>query len=112
MFKFPPLTAESLIMLPLAFGLDAASWLLLALGLDDFGLLDIVGVTFIGTWLFFKKGKAPQKGGGGLGLLEPIKKIFTGKYTKFLVPIFTEITPYLGAISPTWTLSVYFNLIE
>ncbi len=111
MFKFPPLTAESFIMLSLAIFIDLVSWLLLLCGLDDFGILDIIGTASIGTWLVFKKGKAPQKGGGGLGLLEPIKKIFTGKYTKLLVPIVIEIIPYLGTVSPTWFLSVYFNLI-
>jgi len=105
MFKFPPLTPETLLMLPLAGGIDLASVILVCFGLDDFGLLDIVGTSIIGTWLFFKKGKVLERKGTFL------RKIFTGKFTKFLVPIFGELIPYLGVL-PFWSLSVYFQLAK
>jgi len=41
-----------------------------------------------------------------------IRKLFTGRYLKFLTPFVNEIIPYWGTIMPSWTLSVYFNLSE
>lgn len=105
--KFPPLTPETLLILPLAVGIDLVSVILLCFGLDDFGLLDIIGTIFIGTWLFFRKGKPEAL----KGKKDFLTTVFTGKYTKFLVPIFGEIIPYLGVL-PFWSLSVYFNLTE
>jgi hypothetical protein len=107
MFKFPPLTPETLLMFPLAVGIDLASIILACFLLDDFGLLDIIGTTFIGGWLFFRKGKTGAlKDRGG-----DIRRLFTGKFSKFLVPIFGELIPYLGVL-PFWSLSAYFTLTE
>ena len=111
MFRFPPLTPETIIMLPWAVMLDATPWLLLLFGLDDFGILDFVGAITIGLWLFLRKGKARglrgRKSATGI-----IRKLFTGRYLKFLTPFLNEIIPYWGTIMPSWTLSVYFNLSE
>jgi len=103
--EFPKFSPETLLMLPLAVGIDLVSIILICFGLDDFGLLDIIGIVFIGGWLFFRKGKIVEKKKGFL------KRIFTGKFSKFLTPIFGEGIPYLG-ILPFWTLSVYYNLLE
>ena len=112
MFKFPPLTPETIIMLPWAVMLDAIPWLLLLFGLDDFGILDFVGAITIGLWLLLRKGKTSglrDKGRGPTGI---IRRLFTGRYLKFLTPFVNEIIPYWGTIMPSWTLSVYFNLTE
>jgi len=90
-------------MLPVAVGLDLASLFFLLFGLDDFGILDFVAIVVIGSWLFFKKGKAPSKRKSFM------RRIFSGRTSRFLVPIFGEIIPYLGLL-PFWTLSVYYNL--
>lgn len=103
--KFPKFTPETFLMLPLAIGIDLVSIILVCFGLDDFGILDIFGTAFIGGWLFFRKGKIPERKGSFL------RRIFTGKMSKFLVPIFGEIIPYLGVL-PFWSLSVYFNLTQ
>lgn len=105
--KIPPLTPETLLILPLAIGIDLASIILVCFGLDDFGILDFIGIIFIGSWLFFRKGKPEAL----KGKKDFLAKIFTGKYTKFTTPIFGEIIPYLGVL-PFWTVSVYFNLTE
>jgi len=110
--KPPPLTPETLTILPLAVGIDLASWLLLLIGLDDFGLLDIAGTTVVGTWLLIRRGKPSLGKKPQLDPLGLVRGIYTGRFTKFLTPIVNEITPYWGAIVPAWTLSVYFNLIE
>lgn len=105
MIKFPKFSAETFLILPLAIGIDLVSIILVFFLLDDFGLLDIIGTVFIGTWLFFKRGKIPKRRGSFL------RRIFTGKWNKFLTPIFGEIIPYLGVL-PFWSLSVYFQLTE
>ncbi|MDI6591546.1 MAG: hypothetical protein QME61_01205 [Patescibacteria group bacterium] len=105
MIKFPPFSAETFLILPLAIGIDLISIILLLFGLDDFGLLDIIGFIFIGTWLFFRRGKIPTRRGSFL------RRIFTGRWNKFLTPFFGEIIPYLGVL-PFWSLSVYFNLTQ
>lgn len=112
MFKFPPLTPETIIMLPWAVMLDAIPWLLLLLGLDDFGILDFVGAITIGLWLFLRKGETSGLRGKRKGATGIIRKLFTDKRLKFLTPFINEIIPYWGTIMPSWTLSVYFNLSE
>lgn len=101
LFHFPKFTPEAILLLPIAVGIDLASVFLLILDFDDFGILDVLGILVIGTWLFFKKEEIKRKGF--------LRRIFTGRTTKFLVPIFGEIIPYLG-ILPFWTLSVWYNL--
>lgn len=105
--KFPKLSPESVIMLPLALTIDLAGLVILLFGLDDLGILDLIGIAIIGTWMIFKSGKIRKPAGKG-GLL---KKAFTGKYSKFLLTIGIEEIPYIGGIAFCWTAAVYFALI-
>lgn len=104
--KFSP---ESLAMLVLAFGLDITGIVLLLCALDDFGLLDVVGIIFINSWLLMRGKKMIETRKGGI--TGALKKLFTHKWGKFALPTFTELVPYLGAF-PMWTLSVLCNLDE
>jgi len=102
--KFSP---ESLAMLVLSGAIDATGIVLLFCGLDDFGLLDPVGIIFINSWLIMKgKAKVETRKGGAVGFL---KKSFTHPWGKFALPTLTELVFYLGAL-PMWTLSVLSNL--
>ena len=112
MLKFPPLTPETIIMLPWAVMLDAIPWLLVLIGLDDFGILDFLGITTVGIWLLVRKGGTSDLRGKRKGPTGVIRKLFTSRYLKFLTPFLNEIIPYWGTIMPSWTLSVYFNLTE
>jgi len=94
-------------MLSLAFAIDLAGLVILCFGLDDAGILDLIGIAFIGSWMIFKSGKIKKPTGKG-GLL---KKAFTGKYSKFLLTIGIEEIPYVGGIAFCWTAAVYFALI-
>jgi hypothetical protein len=94
-------------MLSLAFAIDFIGFILLCLGLDDLGILDLIGMITIGGWMIFKSGKI-RKPTGKSGAL---KKVFTGKYSKFLVTFGVEEIPYIGGLSFTWTAAVYFTLI-
>jgi len=100
---------EGVIMLPLAVLLDLIGVILICLGLDDFFITDIVGILLIGGWMFLRSQtivvpeRAKQKVEKGL------KKLFRGKWSKFLTPIIGELIPYVGAL-PCWTLAVYYEL--
>jgi len=97
-------------MLPLAVGLDVVGIILLCLGLDDFGMTDAIGIVFINMWLILRN-KKPRNEQGRKGAIDSVRKVFTGKTTKFTVPMFGELIPYLGVL-PFWTLSVLFNLSD
>ena len=48
------LTPETLIMLPIAFFLDLCGLGLVVFGLDDLGLLDIIGIFIFFPWLLIR----------------------------------------------------------
>ncbi|MFA5086238.1 MAG: hypothetical protein WC468_01395 [Candidatus Paceibacterota bacterium] len=105
--KFTP---EAFFMLPLAVGLDVFGIILFCFGLDDFGMTDVIGIAIINFWLIMRN-KKPRNEMGRKGALQNVRNVFTGKYTKFAVPMFGELIPYLGVL-PFWTLSVLFNLSD
>ncbi len=98
-------------------------FLVIAILLDLFGivcfLLDIffgigeipswisdgVGIVFIDGWMLLRSGRieTPERAQKGL------RKLFRGKWKKFLTPIIGEVTPFVGVL-PFWSLSVYFEL--
>lgn len=102
------LSPATLIMLPLAIGLDVIGIILLCFGLDDLGITDIIGIVFIDTWLYFQRRKKAKNNSGLAGFF---KNLFTGNITKYIVPTAVELTPYVGAF-PTWTFSVLINLSQ
>ncbi len=107
------LSTAGVIILPLAIILDITGAILLCVGLDDFFLTDIIGIIFIGGWMLFRSGKVIEtpKRGGGLFRMDFLRKLFRGKYKRFLTPFIGEIILYLGAL-PFWSLAVYFELTE
>lgn len=105
--KFSP---EAFFMLPFALGLDSIGILLVCFGLDDFGITDIIGIVFINAWLLLR-GKKRIESQNKKGAMSDIKKVFTGKTSKFVIPSVAELVPYLGSL-PFWTISVLLNLSE
>lgn len=105
--KFTP---ESFIMIPLALGLDLAGIILVCFGLDDFGMTDMIGIVTIDLWLIIRNKKQKNQQ-GGKGVINNLRKLFTGDLTKIAAPTFGELIPYVGAL-PFWTLSVLFNLTD
>ena len=106
--KFPKPTPESLMILPLAVFIDLIGVIIVLFGADDFGILDIIGLCTIGAWQLFKAGKmtAPKVKKGSI-----LKKIFTGRWSRFFVTWGGEIIPYVGWL-PFWTWAVYFQLMQ
>lgn len=105
--RFPKFTPEFLILF-LAFLIDLGGVILILFGADDLGILDTVGICSIGLWQLFKTGKitAPSVKRGSF-----LRKIFTGKWSRFFVTWGGEFIPYIGAL-PFWTLAVYFQLVS
>lgn len=105
--KFGP---ELLIVLPLALGLDLAGFILLCAGIPDMGVILVIGTIFINSWLLLR-GKKPSDNKANQKF-KLIKKLFTGKFSKFLTPFIIEVIPYVSGAMFTWTLVVIMNLLE
>jgi len=105
--KFTP---ETFFMLPFAILLDIVGVIIFCFYLDDFGITDMIGIAIINSWLILRN-KKPRNESGKKGAIQDLRKIFTGKQSKFITPVLGEIIPYLGVL-PFWTLSVYFNLTD
>ena len=121
------LSPEGVIFLPLAILLDLIGIILIIFALDDFFILDIIGSTTIGIWIFSKTGVTPsppestgqkaeniaKKSGEAIEKAEKIAAK-AGKSGRWLRPILCslgEIVPYLGAL-PFWTYLVYKTLTD
>lgn len=98
---------EGIIMLPLAVILDILGLFALFI-IDDYGILDGIGLLTIGTWAFFKSGtittsKKTQKKVQDVG-----KKILE----RFGLTLLLEIIPIVGSVAPCWTIAVWKTLQE
>jgi len=102
-------------MLPIAFFLDLCGLAIVVFGLDDLGLLDIIGIFIFFPWLLIRGERLPSLAGSRSGARikkEFLRKLFKNKHLKFLTPLIGEITPWVGGLGFFWTLSVLFNLEE
>jgi hypothetical protein len=78
-------------------GIGFALFLLSWLGIDDYGILDVLGMLIIGGWMFLR--------GGGLN-----KKIIKRGLRRFTVATIIELIPFIGGIAPSWTILVWKEL--
>lgn len=86
---------EAIAMLFCAGAIDLLGYILLFAGLDDFGILDIIGMIFIGLWMFTRTGK---------------KNLLSAKFKRFGFASAVEMIPYIGSLSPSWTIAVFLEL--
>ncbi len=100
---------EGVIMLLVAGFLDLIGIILICFGVDDFGILDIFGIIIIGGWMLLRGGTATAPEKAKAQVAKGFKKIFRGKWQKFLIPIVGEVVPYSGAFI-WWTFAVYYEL--
>ncbi|MBI2038526.1 MAG: hypothetical protein HYT19_01210 [Candidatus Nealsonbacteria bacterium] len=113
------------IMLLIALCLDIISLILMLFGLDDLGILDIIGFTIFGIWIFTRSGgertvtpesspdltikgrqQAIQK--KGVSFMKKLGKV--GARAGIIGII--EFIPYVGAILFGWTFLVIFEAIS
>jgi len=88
---------EGILMLCVAGLLDSLGLIFFCfswLGMDDYGVLDIIGAIIIGGWLFIRKGKGSSS--------RAIKRL--------LIAFGIEAVPFLGGISPSWIILVWKEL--
>ena len=92
---------EGILMLSVAGILDAIGFAIFFIGtwfgIDDYGILDILGAVIIGGWMFIR--------GGGLN-----KNIIKKGLKKFSIAFGIELVPFLGGVCPSWTILVYKEL--
>ena len=105
------LSPEGLVMMSVAVVIDLIGLIIVCVGLDDFGITDIIGMIFIGSWMFFRSGamperKTPSKKSKGAG-----KTAERNVLKRFGLTGLAELIPYLGAL-PWWTIMVYKELTE
>ena len=96
---------EGILMLCVAGLLDAVGFvlfLILWLGIDDYGILDIIGTVVIGGWLLIRTGSFK----GTKGAQDVAKKTLK----RFGLAFAIELIPFLGGASPSWTWLVYKEL--
>jgi len=90
-------TPEGVLMLMVAGVLDGLGVMLSLLswlGVDDYGILDILGALIFGSWLFFRN---------GFGSL-------SRSTVKLLTAFGIELVPILGSVSPSWIVFVWKEL--
>ena len=71
-------------------------------------LLDIAGMVIIGGWLLVRTGRIKKR--GGKNNAEIIKKITKKTGKRFGIAFLIELVPFLGDISPSWTVLVFLEL--
>lgn len=86
--------------------IDGAGLIVLFTGLDDLGILDIIGFVLVGGMMYVHSGTVV----GTKGAQKMVKKAGTKILKKLGLSFLGEIIPYFGSIAPCWTLAVYFHL--
>ena len=96
---------EGILMLCVAGLLDAIGFVLFLfswLGLDDYGILDVIGAVVIGGWLLIRTGSIKSTKGA--------QDIAQKTLKRFGFTFLAELVPFLGGIAPSWTILVWKEL--
>ena len=96
----------AIILFSTAVLIDIAGLIVLCFGIDDFGILDITGLIFVGGLMYIHAGTVT----GTKGAQELVKKTSTKFLKKIGLSFLGEVIPYFGSVAPCWTIAVYFHL--
>jgi len=91
---------EGILMLCIAGILDGigiALFFLSWMGVDDYGILDVLGMMLIGGWMWFRSGELNER-------------IVKKGIRRFATAAIVELVPVLGSVSPSWVILVYQEL--
>ena len=119
---------EAVVVFPMmgiiALALDIICLILIFVGLDDFGILDIIGFAIFGTWIFIRSGEEKELGKAvvapptlkerkvavkkGIGLVKRLGRVGL----KAGIVTILEFIPYLGVVLFGWTALVIFEFIS
>lgn len=105
------LSPEAFAMFFVAGMLDIVGLIVFVLSLFGIGIpvsfvLDFIGITIIGSWMFFRTGHVTITRKAGKTIKKTQKKILKRLGLSFL----GELIPFFGDIAFCWTLAVYFEL--
>jgi len=114
--KFSALVSpEGVAMISIAGILDLVGVICLVLNIF-FGVGEIlswisdgVGIIFISGWMLFRSRRVEVPERVKRRTERGLRKLFRGKWKKFLTPILGEVAPLVGAF-PFWSLAVYYEL--
>lgn len=81
---------------------DLISFLIMCFGFDDVGILDAMALFFVGGLMFISSGSMTTTKGG--------KKIMGKMLKRVGLTTFIELIPYVGGISPSWTIAAFLHL--
>lgn len=103
------LSPEGVIMMLLAILLDLTGVILFCVGLDDCGATDIIGIIFIGGWIFFRSRSLKVTSGAAKTISKATE---WAKRSKWLRPLCVgmELIPFWGGVAPSWIILVYNEL--
>ena len=94
---------EGVLLLGIAIVIDGIGFLFFIIGtwfgIDDYGILDFIGLLIIGGWILLRSGSLNT---------EMAKK----GLNRFLKAFIVEIIPFVGGVAPSWTWLVYKTLKE
>jgi len=99
------LSPVGIMLLISAVLLDLAGLIILCFGLDDFGILDALGLIFIGGLMFMSSGDITATKGAKKVLKKAGGKVLKRAGLSFL----GELIPYFGGIAPCWTIAVILH---
>ncbi len=102
---------EALVMFMVAGSLDLIGLILLILDFIGIGLAlsfipDIIGLVFLGSWMYFRTGHVTISRSAGKTIRKSGRKILKRLGLSFA----GELIPLFGDIAFCWTLAVYFEL--
>jgi hypothetical protein len=99
------LSPIGLIAVSIAAIVDIIGLVILCFGLDDLGIMDIIGLIFVGSLMLVSSGSITSTSGAQ----KTAKKIGTKIFKRLGLSFLGELIPYFGGAAPCWTLAVYFH---
>ena len=100
------LSPVGIMMLLIAGTIDLIGLVILCFGLDDLGIMDIIGLIFVGGLMYFTSGSITAT----KGAQKTAKKLGTKILKRLGLSFLGELIPYFGGIAPCWIIAVYFHL--
>ncbi len=102
---------EAVVMFLAAGMLDLAGLIILILNFFGVGLAisfipDIIGLVFLGSWMYFRTGHVTISRSAGKTIRKSGRKILKRLGLSFA----GELIPFFGDLAFCWTLAVYFEL--
>lgn len=82
--------------------LDIVGLALVCIALDDLGILDIIGLIFVGGLMYLHSGQ--------ITVTKGVKKLRNKLLKRVGLSFLGEIIPYFGGFAPCWTIAVFFHL--